>query len=182
MKNKKTKKEIYGFIYITTNWIDGMKYIGQRKFIGNWQDYLGSGAELLKAVKKYGKENFTKEIIILAYDAKELSILERNTIINSKAVKSDNYYNLNCCASNGNSYINKTKEEMDEIRRKQSEAHFKKVKCITTGEIFNSILLGEEKYGVNRSSISACCRGKLKSAGKLNGEKLIWEYYKEEVE
>lgn len=36
-------KEPYGFIYITTNMIDGMRYIGQRKFYGNWLSYLGSG-------------------------------------------------------------------------------------------------------------------------------------------
>jgi len=54
-----------------------------------------------------------------------------------------------------------------------------KVICITTGEIFNSIyeasLNGRETI---RPNISACCKGKHKSAGKsITGEPLVWMYY-----
>lgn len=54
----------------------------------------------------------------------------------------------------------------------------RKVICITTGEIFNTMKDAEEKYKVSYHSISKCCRGKQKSAGKhpVTGEKLIWEY------
>lgn len=55
------------YIYITTNLINGKRYLGQRKTpIGKTpqtDNYLGSGTLLLSAVKKYGKENFSKEII-----------------------------------------------------------------------------------------------------------------------
>ena len=47
-------KDPYGFIYITTNLIDGKRYLGQRKFYGNWQEYLGSGAAFKQAIDKYG--------------------------------------------------------------------------------------------------------------------------------
>lgn len=49
------------FIYKTTNIINGKIYIGQTS--KNNQDYLGSGPIILKAIKKYGKENFKKEIL-----------------------------------------------------------------------------------------------------------------------
>lgn len=55
-----------------------------------------------------------------------------------------------------------------------------KVICITTGKIFNTIKEGAEYYSINRNSIISCCRGKYKSAGKLeDGTKLVWMYYKD---
>ena len=42
-------KNPYGFVYITTNMIDGMRYIGRCKFNRqrNWKYYMGSGVRLL---------------------------------------------------------------------------------------------------------------------------------------
>jgi hypothetical protein len=48
-------------IYITTNLINGKQYIGLHS--KNNKSYLGAGTLLLKAIKKYGKENFSKEIL-----------------------------------------------------------------------------------------------------------------------
>ena len=44
-------------IYMTINNINGKKYIG--KDVKNNPKYLGSGFDLQKAIKKYGKENLT---------------------------------------------------------------------------------------------------------------------------
>ena len=68
------------------------------------------------------------------------------------------------------------KHHSEESRNKISKANSKKVRCITTNEIFNSLKEASEKY--NTSHISKCCKGKIKSAGKhpVTGEKLIWEY------
>jgi group I intron endonuclease len=48
-------------IYKTTNLINGKIYIGQS--IYNKDTYLGSGKKLKEAIKKYGKNNFKKEIL-----------------------------------------------------------------------------------------------------------------------
>ncbi|MDD2285627.1 MAG: GIY-YIG nuclease family protein [Paludibacter sp.] len=55
--------EPYGFIYITTNMINGKKYIGQKKYMKHWENYLGSGVILRNAINKYGRDNFKREII-----------------------------------------------------------------------------------------------------------------------
>ena len=68
----------------------------------------------------------------------------------------------------------KGKHHSDESKLKMSEAKNKKVVCITTGEIFNSIKEAENYYYIG--GISKCCKGKLKSAGKLNGTKLQWKH------
>ena len=65
----------------------------------------------------------------------------------------------------------------EETKQKISEANSKKVICITTGEIFNSIKEAGDHYGINKSNISSCCRGRYKHAGKLNGWiELQWKY------
>ena len=79
-----------------------------------------------------------------------------------------------------NSFENKTKEEMETIGKKISEKVSKKVICITTGKTFNSVTKAGNYYKVARNTISKCCKGKLKSAGKLNGTPLKWKYSEED--
>lgn len=47
----------------------------------------------------------------------------------------------------------------------------KKVRCIETGVIYESVLDVEKKTGLDKSSISKVCRGLMKTCGKLH-----WEY------
>jgi group I intron endonuclease len=58
-------------IYKTTNLIDGKIYIG--KDVKNKTSYLGSGIRLKLAIKKYGIQNFKKEIL-------EDNILDKKTL------------------------------------------------------------------------------------------------------
>jgi len=56
----------------------------------------------------------------------------------------------------------------------------KKVICLNTNEIFNSITEASKIFNTYKTCISACCKGKQKSAGKLeDGTKLKWMYYDE---
>ena len=69
-------------IYRITNKINGKTYIGQHKYKKLNDSYMGSGVLLAKAKKKYGIENFEKEIlefdipnIDLANDWEQMHIL-----------------------------------------------------------------------------------------------------------
>ena len=84
----------YGFIYITTNMINGKKYLGQRKFYRNWQEYLGSGKSLLYAIQKYGKENFVRNIVCICNSLEELNQAEHDISVFLNVVKSEDWYNL----------------------------------------------------------------------------------------
>jgi len=61
-------------IYKTTNLINGMIYVG--KDCANNPNYLGSGKLLKLAIKKYGIENFKKEILEYCENREELSLRE----------------------------------------------------------------------------------------------------------
>lgn len=55
-------------------------------------------------------------------------------------------------------------------------ANFKRVILENTGEVFDGIILASEKYGIPSTHITACCKGKRLSAGKLDGNKMKWSY------
>lgn len=57
-------------IYKTTNLVNGKQYIG--KDSKNNPNYLGSGSYLKRAIKKYGKQNFKKEILEVCSSHEEL--------------------------------------------------------------------------------------------------------------
>ena len=67
---------MYGYIYKTTNLIDGKFYIGQHQAEGFDEGYYGSGVHLRRAIKKYGKENFLVEIMQICESQKELDAAE----------------------------------------------------------------------------------------------------------
>lgn len=56
----------------------------------------------------------------------------------------------------------------------------KKVICINNGLIYESISKVEELLNIDHSNVSACCKGKVKTAGKsLDGTSLKWMYYED---
>ena len=54
---------MYYFVYETTNLINGKRYRGVHSTKKLNDNYLGSGTVFLQAVKKYGRENFTRIIL-----------------------------------------------------------------------------------------------------------------------
>jgi hypothetical protein len=103
----------YGYIYITTNKINGNRYIGQHKSKDWNSNYIGSGKLLHYAIKKYGKESFTCFPLAWAWNKKELNQLEINYIAHYKPE-----YNLSKGGESGNNGYVFT----DEQKRKLSES------------------------------------------------------------
>jgi group I intron endonuclease len=106
-------------IYITKNLINGKKYIGKDSH--NNPEYLGSGALLLKDIKKYGRDNFKKDI--LEYCTKDnLGEREEYWINFFDAVKSNSFYNIR---SQTSGWYNKdlNPEKYDQVVKKMSESH-----------------------------------------------------------
>lgn len=83
-------------IYITTNKINGKVYVGQHKVKSLFarDNYLGSGKKLKPAIKKYGKENFSKEIITIAMTQSEADALESYYIEKYDSTNPEKGYNI----------------------------------------------------------------------------------------
>ena len=110
---------MYGYIYLTTNKINGKKYIGQHAKSEFDKTYYGSGTAFNLAFQKYGKENFTSEILDWAETKEELDQKEIDWIAKSKAVESEEYYNITI----GGEAPMSGRKHSEESKQKMSESH-----------------------------------------------------------
>jgi group I intron endonuclease len=127
-------------IYKTTNLINGKIYIGQDS--KNRPQYLGSGVYLKKAIKKYGKNNFIKEILEDSISTKDiLNLREIYWIKKFNSIDSNIGYNLTK-GGNGSLGIKVSEEK----RKKISES-----------------LKGKPKSKLHKQRLSESQRGKILS-------------------
>ena len=68
-----------------------------------------------------------------------------------------------------------TKETIKKMSGKNNH-NSRKVYCKELNKTYECIKDAEKELGISGSSISACCKEKLKIAGKINGIKLHWKY------
>lgn len=157
-------KEPYGFIYITTNLINGKRYLGQRKFITGWQKYLGSGQLLQKAIKKYGKHNFKRDIILICYSGDELNNAEYILSIVYNVVESDDWYNIvyGGGATNGRHLSDQEKQRLREVNlgKKMNEETKRKI-----SETLSKIMTGRTFSDEHKQHIREARTG-LKNPGR----------------
>ena len=108
------------YIYMTTNNINNMKYIG--KHYGELDDtYLGSGTILKQAIKKYGKENFTKTVLFISNNEEENNKKEKEFIALYNATTNPLFYNIHEGGNGGNTQKGFTQEQKENFRKKMSE-------------------------------------------------------------
>ena len=77
----------------------------------------------------------------------------------------------------GKHHSEESKKKMSESQKGHVAWNIKKVICITTGKTFSSVTKASNYYKVAKNTISFCCKGKYKHAGKLpDGTPLQWKY------
>ena len=82
------------YVYIITNNVNGRKYIGTHSTKNIDDNYMGCGKALNLAKKKYGIENFSKEIKSIFETEKEAFDKESELIEKYNAVDSMEFYNM----------------------------------------------------------------------------------------
>ncbi len=119
--------EKFHYVYCIMNNINKKFYIGRRssKKHPNLDPYFGSGLALKAAILKYGKRNFTKEIIEICDDFETLCEREVYYISYFEAIK--NGYNISDMSLGvsltGDSHPMFGKTHTDEAKKKIAEAN-----------------------------------------------------------
>lgn len=154
---KKLKNEgAYGFIYITKCKVNGKLYIGQKKFIHGFTTYLGSGIVFKQAVEKYGRDNFERIILEIAYSREELNDFEIKYIsifdANEKYNR-DLFYNRTL----GGDGVCLKGEDNPNYGKSLSEEHKKKLSEVNKGE--NNPNYGKHHSEEVRKKISEANKG-----------------------
>lgn len=96
----KSTQNYIGYVYLTTNLVNGKQYVGQHLATEFDTKYKGSGLLFLKALNKYGWDNFKCEIICWCNTQEELNYREQCEIA-FHCCFSPNGYNLKYGGSRG---------------------------------------------------------------------------------
>ena len=108
-------------IYMTTNLINGKKYVGRCSKDERWETgYLGSGVLLKQAIRKYGCENFERIILEELPNSatlREAIDLEKEWLIKLDCKNSPDFYNMSNDTggmSAGDKHSDETKEKISD--------------------------------------------------------------------
>ena len=140
-------------IYKHSNKINGKCYIGQtcqdpeKRWGKNGNGYKNKHKKFWQAIQKYGWGSFTHEILYTNLTAEEANELERQLIADYDSIK--NGYNIAEGGSNSPRHVHAI-YQLD------------KDKNIIAS--YDCIADAERTFGVNRSHISECCSGALRTS------------------
>ena len=108
----------YHVLYQVVNNINGMIYIGIHSTNNLFDSYMGSGKNIIAAIKEFGKENFTKYIIGL-YDSKYELIQAEMKIVNKEFMIREDTYNIRTGGVGGVCfYTEEMKQNMSNAQKK----------------------------------------------------------------
>lgn len=119
--------DYYGYVYKMTNKLNNKIYVGKRKSAIFDEQYWGGGKIIAAAVRKYGKENFDREILEWCESKQQLEERERFWITELHARDLNIGYNLAEGGEGGITYSGenprKGKRMSDEARHNMSVSH-----------------------------------------------------------
>lgn len=190
-------------IYKITNLINNKVYIGQtvQPLYKRWWRHCHNGKSSVigSAIEKYGKDNFSIEVIDTATTLEELNDKEifwinhynsispngyniagggRNHIVTDELRKrlSDSHKGKGCGKDNpfyGRHHSEEAKQIFSKRNKGNSYAPRRKVICVETAIVYDSIAEAQRITKIN--NISIACSGRIKHAGGYH-----WKYYDEQ--
>lgn len=161
---------MYHYVYKTTNLINNKFYIGAHSSESLNDVYLGSGEVLKKAINKYGKQNFSRDIVSM-FDSREL-MFDFEELIISQYLGNAECYNISQGGDSGpsmkgelNFHYNKKGELSPNYGLKRSEETRLKMSIARK----NRIITNETKERISKAKkgIKVSKRGPMSEDMKL---------------
>jgi group I intron endonuclease len=157
------KKTFDRVVYVTINKINGKKYVGQDSF--NNPNYVGSGKLLKIAIKKYGIDQFEKQILCHCKSKEEVDLMEKFWIKELNTI--ENGYNI-MPGGKGNGYPEYIEKMSNSLKGEKNPMNGRSVLDVWT-----------EKYGEQKAKEMWDESNKRRSDnGKNKGVKPVLQYDK----
>lgn len=109
--------EKFYIVYKTVNLINNKLYIGVHGTHNLDDSYIGSGEKLLLAIKKYGRENFTRTILYIA-GSRAAAFHVESILVNETFLKRQDVYNVRL---GGFGWIKTPKQRAQLVHRMKTE-------------------------------------------------------------
>ena len=161
-------------IYKTTNLINGKIYIGQDS--KNNPNYIGSGKILKRAIIKYGKYNFRKEILEKCQSKTELNEKEIYWIDKLNTTNLNIGYNLTLGGEGSNTWNGHTQEQIENRKSKMSMSLKGQKRTDEARKNISKSLKGRKLSNIHKQNI-----GKSKEGNKYNLGKTLSDEHKQKI-
>lgn len=175
-------------LYRVTNTVNGKIYVGVHKTDNLDDGYMGSGKVIVSAIKKYGRDNFTR-VILEQFDDSVTMYAREKEVVNEEFILREDTYNLRRGGFGGFDYILASGQHRS-IHYKGiplSAEHIAKIvatraRKFASGELDfarekwsrNATVNNPMKTEIARQKVSEALTGRAKSVGhKLNISKSL---------
>lgn len=159
-------------VYKITNKISNKIYIGQttRKISNRIAEHKCKNSLVGEAIKQYGTGNFSFEIVEKCNSRDELNAREEYWINYYGSIYPNGYNKAIVDAKFGefNGFYDRHHKPDTIQNNKEHQPNRRKVFCIETGELFDSVRECERETGISRTQIIRICSGRILKTKKLH--------------
>ena len=170
----------YHYVYIIRNKLNHKFYIGKHSTNNLVDGYMGSGIAIKNAIKKYGLENFKKDILCF-FDSQDDALKVESFLVTPYLINREDCYNMNIGGKGGSlkgrKLSEETKRKIGEVSKGKhnnlgkhfifSEEHRRKIGDATRGRITSE----ETKHKISEANKGKPAWNKCK---KFNYKEYKW--------